>query len=138
MALVADRVMSKCDEIDGLKDGLIDDPRKCDFDPARDVPVCNEGTDDPDCLTSAQATAIAKVYNGPTSNGKSIFPGFMPGSEAVMPNLFGGGSGSGWMNLIVSAQPGFKPADFSLAEETMRYLVPQTAKAGLRLQYIRF
>ena len=123
MVLVADRVMSKCDEIDGLKDGLIDDPRKCDFDPARDVPVCNDGADGPDCLTSAQAAAIAKVYSGPVSNGKSIFPGFMPGSEAVMPNLFGGGSGSGWMNLIVSAQPGLKPADFSLAEETMRYLV---------------
>ena len=36
--LVADKVMAKCDAIDGLKDGLIDDPRKCTFDPARDVP----------------------------------------------------------------------------------------------------
>jgi hypothetical protein len=128
MALVADRVMSKCDEIDGLKDGLIDDPRKCDFRPAQDVPVCRGGTDRPDCLTAAEATAIAKVYNGPVSNGKSIFPGFMPGSEAVMPSLFGGGSGSGWMNLIVSGQPGFKPADFSLAEETMCYLVHKPPK----------
>ena len=32
--------MTKCDAIDGLKDGLIDDPRKCAFDPARDVPKC--------------------------------------------------------------------------------------------------
>ena len=128
MAMIADRVMTKCDEIDGLKDGLIDDPRKCDFDPARDVPICSKGTDGPDCLTTAQSTAIAKVYSGPVSNGKSIFPGFMPGSEAVMPNLFGGGSGSGWMNVIVSAQPGFKPADFSLAEETMRYLVHKPPK----------
>ena len=32
--LVADKVMAKCDAIDGLKDGLIDDPRKCNFDPA--------------------------------------------------------------------------------------------------------
>jgi hypothetical protein len=128
MALVADRVMSKCDEIDGLKDGLIDDPRKCDFNPPRDVPICSQGTDGSDCLTTAEAAAIAKVYSGPVSNGKSVFPGFMPGSEAVMPNLFGGGSGSGWMNLIVSAQPGFKPADFSLAEETMRYLVHKPPK----------
>ena len=128
MALVADRVMRKCDEIDGLKDRLIDDPRKCDFDPPRDVPICSQVTDGSDCLTAAEAAAIAKVYSGPVSNGKSIFPGFMPGSEAVMPNLFGGGSGSGWMNLIVSAQPGFKPADFSLAEETMRYLVHKPPK----------
>src|SRR5205085_3622627 len=27
--LVAEKVMAKCDELDGLKDGLIDDPRKC-------------------------------------------------------------------------------------------------------------
>ena len=128
MSLVADRVMAKCDAIDGLKDGLIDDPRKCDFDPMRDVPACGEGEDGPVCLTAAQAKAIAKVYSGPVSNGKSIFPGFMPGSEAVMPGLFGGPPASGWMNLIVSAQPGFTPADFGLAENTMRYLVHKPPK----------
>jgi hypothetical protein len=122
MALVAEKVMAKCDALDGLKDGLIDDPRKCSFDPARDVPACSEGTDGPDCLTAAQAAAIAKVYGGPVSNGKPFFPGYMLGSEAIMP-LFGGGTGSGWMNLIVSAQPNGKPADFGLAEDTMRYLV---------------
>jgi hypothetical protein len=123
MVLVANSVMAKCDAVDGLKDGLIDDPRNCDFDPARDVPACREGEDKPDCLTAAQAVAIAKVYGGPVSNGKHIFPGFEPGSEAVMPNLFGGGAGSGWMNVIVSSQPGMSSADFGLAENTMRYLV---------------
>ena len=122
MVLVADRVMAKCDALDGLKDGLIDDPRKCNFDPARDVPQCPAGTDQADCLTSAQAEAIAKVYSGPVSNGKPFFPGFMPGSEQVT-NLFGGGTGSGWMNVIVSAKADAKPADFNLAENTMRYLV---------------
>src|SRR6187455_2956223 len=103
MKLVADKVMAKCDAIDGLKDGLIDDPRKCTFDPARDVLACSAGTDDASCLTPAQASAIAKVYGGPVSNGKPFFPGFMPGSEAVMPGLFGGGSGSGsgWSNVIL-------------------------------------
>ena len=123
MVLVADRVMAKCDAIDGLKDGLIDDPRKCDFEPARDVPACKEGTDNGDCLTPAQADAIAKVYQGPMSNGKNIFPGFMPGSEAVMPGWGGGPPQSGWVGLIVSTQPGFPSADFGLAQDTMRYLV---------------
>jgi feruloyl esterase len=128
LTLLADKVMAKCDAVDGLKDGLIDDPRKCAFDPGREVPACSPGTDGPDCLTAAQAAAIAEVYNGPVSNGKPFFPGFMPGSEAVMPNLFGGGTGSGWMNVIVSAQPDGKPADFSLAENTMRYLVHKPPK----------
>jgi feruloyl esterase len=128
MVLVADRVMAKCDAIDGLRDGLIDDPRRCNFSAARDVPSCSAGTDGPDCLTGAQAAAIAKVYGGPVSNGKPFFPGFMPGSEAVQPNLFGGGSGSGWMNVIVSPTPDGKPADFGLAENTMRYLVHKPPK----------
>ena len=129
LALAADKVMSKCDAIDGLKDGLIDDPRKCNFDPARDVPACSAGKDGVDCLTAAQAAAIAKVYSGPMSNGKPFFPGFMPGSEAVMPGLFGGGTGSGWLNVIVSTQPNAIPADFNLAEGTMRYLVFNPPKA---------
>ncbi|MBN1569738.1 MAG: tannase/feruloyl esterase family alpha/beta hydrolase [Acidobacteria bacterium] len=128
MALVAGKVMAKCDEVDGLKDGLIDDPRKCRFDPAADVPACSASTDNPDCLTSAQAAAIAKVYGGPVSKGKSFFPGFEPGSEAVMPNFFGGGQSSGWMNMIVSEQPNGVSADFGLAENTMRYLVHKPPK----------
>jgi hypothetical protein len=128
MAMVADKVMAKCDAIDGVKDGLIDDPRKCKFDPARDVPSCSAGADSADCLTSAQAAAIAKVYGGPVSKGKNFFPGFEPGSEAVMPNFFGGGSSSGWMNMIVSEPPNGKPADFGLAEDTMRYLVHKPPK----------
>ncbi|MEJ2110891.1 MAG: tannase/feruloyl esterase family alpha/beta hydrolase [Acidobacteriota bacterium] len=127
MILVADRVMEKCDGIDGLEDGLIDDPRKCDFDPSRDVPACSGDTDRADCLTPAQADAVAKVYQGPMSNGTNIFPGFMPGSEAVM-NLFGGGKGSGWMNVIVSSRPGATAADFGLAENTMKYLVHNPPK----------
>ena len=138
LALVGEKVMEKCDAIDGLKDGLIDDPRKCAFDPARDVTVCSVGTDRPDCLTTAQAEVIAKVYSGPLSNGKPFFPGYMPGSEAVMQNLFGGGSGSGWLNVIVPTQTGAKPADFNLAEGTMRYLVPRPPKPDYDYQTFDF
>jgi feruloyl esterase len=131
LEMVADKVMNKCDAIDGLKDGLIDDPRRCDFNPVRDVPACSAGADaSADCLTPGQADAIAKVYSGPVSNGKPFFPGFMPGSEAVMPT-FGGGVGSGWLNVIVpnpNGPPNAKPADFNLAENTMRYLVQTPPK----------
>src|SRR6185295_1831763 len=122
LALVSDRVMATCDRVDGLADGLIDDPRRCDFKPSRDVPVCAAGTDSADCLTPAQAGTLEKIYGGPVSGGRPYFPGFMYGSEAVVagPN---NASASGWMNLIVSRQPETKPADFSLGEATMKYLV---------------
>jgi feruloyl esterase len=121
LALVAKSVMNKCDAVDGLKDGLIDDPRRCSFDPKKDVPACQAGADGADCLTEAQATTLSKIYGGVVSNGKAFFPGFMIGSEAI--NTTPNGAASGWMNLIVSAKPEAKPADFNLAEGTMRYLV---------------
>jgi feruloyl esterase len=119
--LVARSAMAKCDAVDGLVDGLIDDPRQCAFDPARDVPACG-ASGGGECLTPAEATTVAKIYGGPISNGKPWFPGFMVGSEAIVtaPN---GTANSGWMNLIVAAQPDAKPADFNLGEGVLRYLV---------------
>ncbi|MGH8218306.1 MAG: tannase/feruloyl esterase family alpha/beta hydrolase [Steroidobacteraceae bacterium] len=123
LALLARHVMEKCDAVDGLKDGLIDDPRNCRFDARRDVPACAAGVDNDSCLTAAQADAIMKIYGGPVSKGKPVFPGYMLGSEAVIPSPAGGIGVSGWINLIVPAGPGHKAADFNLAEGTMRYLV---------------
>lgn len=126
MALVSQRVMQKCDAVDGLEDGLIDDPRNCSFNVASDVQTCAAGTDNDSCLTPSQAQAIQKVYDGPRdSNGRQIFPGFMLGSEQVVPGA-NGAAASSWMNLIVPATAGAKPADFNLAEGTMRYLAPLT------------
>src|SRR5262249_39348012 len=122
LSLVAASVMARCDALDGLADGLIDDPRKCHFDPTRDVPSCAAGTDSADCLTPAQANAVKKVYDGVTSNGKPYFPGYMFGSEAVTSGP-GGANISGWVNAIVASRADTKPADFSLAESTMKYLV---------------
>src|SRR4029079_13296399 len=120
IALVAQRVMAKCDEIDGLKDGLIDDPRQCKFDVAKEVPSCAAGSNGNMCLTASQAAAIQKVYDAPRSGGKPIFPGYMLGSEALVtaPN---GTTASGWANLILLTPPVTKPAGFALGEAPMRY-----------------
>jgi len=126
LALLAERVMDKCDAVDGLEDGLIDDPRNCAFTVAKDVPSCPAGKDDDSCLTAAQATAIQNVYDGPrNSAGEQIFPGFMLGSEQPVPGANGTRTSS-WMGLIVGATPDAVPADLNLALGTMRYLVPAT------------
>ena len=128
MVLVAQKVMEKCDALDGLKDGLVDDPRVCQFDAARDVPACATGADGADCLTASQAATINAVYSGPKSKGKPFMSGFMPGSEAVN-TAANGTAQSGWVGAIVPAQPGAKPADFNLAEGVMKYLILDPPKA---------
>jgi feruloyl esterase len=122
LATVARHVMERCDTVDGIKDGVIDDPRQCDFDARRDVPSCTGGGDADSCLTAAQAEAVWKIHTGPVnSQGKSLFPGFMPGSEAVIAGATGTAS-SAWMGMLVPAQSGAKPAVFNLGENTLRYL----------------
>jgi feruloyl esterase len=142
---VATRVMAKCDEVDGLKDGLIDDPRQCSFDPARDVPACGSGASAPNCLTPAQAAALQKIYGGPSSKGRAFFPGYMIGSEQPVPAAnaapAAGGpaaANSAWANAIVATQPEMKPADFNLADGVMKYLVlapPQPTYDTLTLDF---
>ena len=73
-------VLQRCDARDGLADGIIGDPRDCDFDPA--MLACAKGGST-ECLTPPQVAAFRKVYDGPrSSDGRRVFPGGMPrGSE---------------------------------------------------------
>src|SRR6202521_579611 len=45
LSIIAERVYAKCDRLDGLADGLIDDPRKCTFQPDADLPKCERDAD---------------------------------------------------------------------------------------------
>ena len=72
-------VLKACDAQDGLKDGLLNDPRQCHFDPA--TLLC-QGADAPACLTAPQVTALKKIYAGPhNAAGQPVFPGYPPGGE---------------------------------------------------------
>jgi feruloyl esterase len=73
-------VLDACDALDGLKDGIIDDPRACTFDPSS---MQCPGADGPTCLTAAQVTAMKKIYAGPHNprTHELIFPGMYVGSE---------------------------------------------------------
>ena len=72
--------LAACDTIDRVKDGVIEDPRQCHFDPS--VLLC-KGDDSPSCLTQPQIVALQKLYAGSTnSKGQQVFPGYSPGGEA--------------------------------------------------------
>jgi hypothetical protein len=77
---ISEAVYEACDGKDGLKDGLIDDPRACRFEPS--TLICKNGAGE-DCLSAAEAQVLTKWYAGPTnSKGEQLFPGGIPpGSE---------------------------------------------------------
>jgi hypothetical protein len=85
LSVIQNAALATCDALDGVKDGIIADPRKCHFDP---VVVQCKGEDAPDCLTAPQVAAVRKIYSGPKNprTGEQIFPGFSPGTEALPPN----------------------------------------------------
>ncbi|MDQ2947645.1 MAG: tannase/feruloyl esterase family alpha/beta hydrolase, partial [Acidobacteriota bacterium] len=78
--LIHKAVLAACDALDGVKDGVIENPANCRFDPK--VLACT-GEDAPTCLTAPQVEAATKIYAGPKNprTGKSIFPGMARGSE---------------------------------------------------------
>jgi feruloyl esterase len=71
--------VAACDADDGVKDGVIDDPSHCRWDP--DVLLC-KGADSATCLTAPQVKALKALYAGPkTAKGEQIYPGWYPGGE---------------------------------------------------------
>ncbi|MET0534545.1 MAG: tannase/feruloyl esterase family alpha/beta hydrolase [Steroidobacter sp.] len=103
-------VMKACDKLDGLVDGILMDPRVCNFDPAK---LLCKGGDKDECLTAEQVAAAKALYGGPVnSRGEKLMPGATPyGSE---PSWSGAGRRSlaeGYLRYL--AFPTNPPADYN-------------------------
>ena len=82
-------MLEACDALDGVKDGVLEDPRRCRFDPG--ALVCT-GPEGPSCLTAPQVEAAREIYAGPKNprTGQAIYPGIEPGSEGGWVAIAGG------------------------------------------------
>jgi feruloyl esterase len=92
-------VVNACDGVDGLKDGLIDDPRRCRFDFKT---IECKGEDSASCLTTAQVESAQTITNPVLhpKTGASIFPGLALGTEL------------GWDLRIGGPEPQFFGTDY--------------------------
>jgi feruloyl esterase len=107
-SILHNAVLAACDAQDGVKDGVIENPMKCKFDPQ--VVACKNG-DGADCLNAEQVETARMMYAGPSAHGKNIFPGLEPGSE------------SGW-NMLAG------PKAMSLAVEMYKFAAFKSTSAA--------
>lgn len=104
-------VLAACDAQDGVKDGIVNDPPRCHFDPS--VLLC-KGPESRTCLTAPQIVSLKMIYaGGKTSTGQQIFPGFTPGGESGQ---------NAWGSWIIGPGPGGSFAAVYL-ENYFRYMV---------------
>ncbi len=89
LPIITERVLATCDAGDRVRDGILNDPPRCHFNPSS--LLCAHDTTQ-SCLTAPQVETLEKVYaGGVDTRGKQIFPGLMPSSEA---------GDNGWKNWV--------------------------------------
>jgi len=78
-ALVHQDILAQCDTLDGVADGIVEDPDLCTYRPIHLQCAPGNSTN---CLTSAKVQTVEKVFSPLYgANGSLIFPRMQPGSE---------------------------------------------------------
>jgi feruloyl esterase len=76
---IHDEVLKQCDMIDGVQDGIIEDPSLCAFDPS--ALLCRGNTTEK-CLSEIQVGQVKAIFSDyKYPNGELIYPAMQPGSE---------------------------------------------------------
>ena len=113
--------LDACDKLDGVRDGFIEDPTRCHFDP--ETIRCPGNADYASCLTEPQVQTAKLVYAGPKfSDGKQIYPGFDPGSELGWGLMMAGPEplsiSTGFFKSIVFGNPDWDFRTFDVDRDT--------------------
>ncbi len=105
-------VNAACDAQDGVKDGVLNDPRQCSFKP--ESLLCKDGQSGDSCLNPDQVSTLKTLY-GPTLDraGKQVYPASLPGGED--------GPG-GWGTWVVGSEPG-KSLGYAFGQNYFGYMV---------------
>ncbi|MEM9570369.1 MAG: tannase/feruloyl esterase family alpha/beta hydrolase [Pseudomonadota bacterium] len=106
--------IAHCAAKDGLDDGMIEDPRNCDFDP--ESLLCEADQGGTECLTAEKVDVAKRFYSRPTSEDGTL----------VWPYPLEYGSELNWVGFHVPLTPGAEPYAASIARTYLRYIAFET------------
>jgi feruloyl esterase len=117
MRSVAAQILDKCDALDGVKDGVMDDPRQCKIDVSLLTGV-----------SAAQQLALTTIYAPTRAGSETVFPGQPFGGEGEL---------AGWPAWISGATPSAgqaaaPTARFAFGTQLFKYLVFNDAEWDYR------
>jgi len=137
---------ASCDAVDGVKDGLIQNPAACSFDPASLVkPGCTNT--DATCLSSDEAATLKAYFTGARDDdGKVVYPGDTLSNLAMGPPGSGDVGADGWTTGFLlpsqinfnSAEPwgpissGNQPISWQFVDNFIRFIVERNANFDTR------
>lgn len=130
-----------CDPLDGVKDGLVENPARCDFDPRRLIGTTLECEGKRVTITAADAAVVRKIWDGPrTTSGKKLWSGVPVGADLKFPFLAGtlpdaNGDLKGaafpvpafWVSSWLKKQPSFDVSTITYSQFTELFRQSQAA-----------
>lgn len=135
--LITQRVVAACDALDGVSDGVVENPRACTSDRFDVASLQCTGADAADCLTADQVAVAQKIYAGPKNprTGAQIYPGLPVGTESGWSGYWGGAEPvrADYWRLWVFANPQWDwwtfdyDRDIAYADARVSPLVDQTS-----------
>jgi feruloyl esterase len=124
LALLKEAAIAACDAHDGVTDRVVEDPRRCTFDPG--TLACRAGTSSA-CLTPSQVATARSIYAGVVNprTGEKIFPGPAFGSEL---QWAGFAAATSYWRDQVTGDPNWHPAHLDLDKDLARARALDTAE----------
>ncbi|KAI0529947.1 feruloyl esterase B [Xylaria digitata] len=114
---IHNEVIKQCDYIDGVEDGIIEDPILCHVDTERLLCGYNNSTST-DCLSAAQVGIVKAVFDDYLwPNGTLLYPRVNPGGELLAADgLYSGkpySPSADWFKYAILGEPSWDPTTYT-------------------------
>ncbi|KAL5339522.1 putative feruloyl esterase B-1 [Aspergillus crustosus] len=118
---IHDEILRQCDDLDGAKDGIIEDPDLCQ--PIFETLLCSStgNYNSSSCLTAPQISTVNTVFSPLYGlDGSLLYPRMQPGSELLAAYIYYNGQpfaySTDWYRYVVHSDPSWDPTTWTLQD----------------------